>query len=165
MNPPFVKTRPHWYCGEILPRSQETGNCGELSGHVLDEIIDEKLTNPDFVWTGKNGIASFLGLDMRAVKEKIWIWNTHKIRFAPIAPDTPDSDPAIRQIAGLGPQGKRCWQRYRHFIDSGGCPLPVDPALLFSHIHPEKELRLPSQLSNWSDFRSVEVGAGGSRKG
>ncbi len=44
MNPLFVKKRPQWYCGEKLPRSLETGNCRELSGHVLDEIIDAKLT-------------------------------------------------------------------------------------------------------------------------
>ncbi len=37
----------------IAIEALETGNCRELSGHVLDEIIDEKLTKSDFF----NGMA------------------------------------------------------------------------------------------------------------
>ncbi len=76
------KQRPAWYRGEKLIKSLDTESCGELSGHELDEIIDEILTNPKFKWNGKDGLASFLGLHRDAMKEMIWTWNKHKILFA-----------------------------------------------------------------------------------
>jgi hypothetical protein len=128
---------PH-HIGIVEKYRPDLQNCGEFSCHVLDEIIDEKLTNTDFIWTGKYGIASFLGVDMnlKAVKE---FWNRHKILFAPIAPDTRDSDPAICQITRLGPQGKRC-------LHSGGCRLPVEQVILFQHLYPERTIKLNSDF-------------------
>ena len=49
---PSPKQRPAWYRGEKLIKSLDTEICGELSGHELDEIIDEILTNPKFEWNG-----------------------------------------------------------------------------------------------------------------
>ena len=76
------KQRPAWHRGKKLFTSLCNEICGELSGHELDEIIDETLTNPKFKWNGKDGLASFLGLHRDAMKEMIWTWNKHKILFA-----------------------------------------------------------------------------------
>lgn len=159
------KQRPAWYRGEKLIKSLDTERCGELSGQELDEIIDETLTNPVFKWNGKDGLASFLGLNCDAMKDMIWTWNKHKILFAKIAADTPYGNSAIINIAGR--HAKRCWQRYRHFVDSGGCQLPVDPAILYQNLHPrtKKTLRLSPELSSWSEFRRVNVGAVGVNAG
>jgi hypothetical protein len=170
----LVVKRPLWYRGDILPRSREFHTQTtrtqlpkyDLNGHELDEIINEKLTNPDFVWDGKDGLISFLGLGSPSpLKEMILTWNGHKIRFAHIAPDTPGNDSAIGAIAGRV-MGARCWQRYRLFIEEGGCPLSVDPAILFRNVKPEKAFRMPAELSCWSRvFRRVEVGTGGVMQG
>ena len=42
------KQRPAWYRGEKLIKSLDTESCGELSGHELDEINDESLSNLAF---------------------------------------------------------------------------------------------------------------------
>jgi hypothetical protein len=161
---------PPWYHGYRLCRSLALEiPSSELSGHVLDEIIDEIFTNfESFKWEGPTGLASFLGVTKTCLKDRLWTWNTQKIQFANIEPDTPDKDLklAIHRIVG-GKHAKRCWQRYRSFVDSEGCPLPVEPAILFERLYPNKTFndRLRSELSGWSDFRRVEVGAGGVRKG
>ena len=164
-NLPSPKQRPAWYRGEKLIKLLDTESCGELNGHELDEIIDETLTNPEFKWTGKDGIASFLGLNYDAMKDTIWTWNKHKILFAKIAADTPYRGSSIFKIAGR--QAERCWKRYRCFVDNGGCRLPVDPAILYQNLHPrtKKTLRLSPELSSWSDFRCVNVGAVGVNAG
>ena len=74
---PSPKQRSAWYRGKKSIKSLDT-EIGELSGHELDEMIDEILTDPELKWTGKNGITSFLGFDMNAVKDTIWTWNKHK---------------------------------------------------------------------------------------
>ena len=76
-----VKQRPPWYRGLKLRQWLESEKYGELSGHELDEIIDESLTNPYFSWHGAAGLASFLGLDQKALRDMIWTWNGHKIRL------------------------------------------------------------------------------------
>jgi hypothetical protein len=137
---PIVGKRPLWYCGDILHRSREFHDQTprtqlpkyDLNGHELDEIIDEKLTNPEFVWDGEDGLISFLGLRSRSpLKEMMLTWNGHRIRFAHIAPDTPGNDSAIGALAGRV-MGARCWHRYQLFIDSGGCPLPVEQPIYFA---------------------------------
>ena len=167
MNSLVVK-RPLWYSGGILPQSREFHDqtqqsrlpIYELNGHELDEIIDEKLTNSAFVW---EKLSSFLGFcHVSSLKQMLLTWNEHKIRFARIPSITPGHDNAIRKIAGNN-QGARCWQRFRNFIDTGGCSLPVDPAILFRNLHPEKTFRMPpylSTVSDWSEFRRVAVGTG-----
>jgi hypothetical protein len=109
--------------------------------HALDEIIDEKLTNPDFAWTGKNGIASFLGLSAETLSRTIQTWNEHKILFEEINADALDIDCKIFKIIP-GKHGIRCWKRYHRFVDSRGCRLPVDPAILFKHHHHASLLKL-----------------------
>jgi hypothetical protein len=160
---PSVKQRPPWYRGVKLRQSLESEKYGELCGHELDKIIDELLTNPAFTWLGASGIVSFLGMAYPTLRDMMWTWNLHKLRFVQIAADTPEGDPEIRKIAGSS--AIRCWRRYRLFVDSGGCQLPVDPAILYRRLYPGKTRRLDSQLSNWSDFRHVETGAGAVRKG
>ena len=76
-----VKQRPPWYRGLKLRQWLESEKYGELSGHELDEIIDESLTNPSFSWRGAAGLASFLGLDQKALRDMIWTWNGQKLRF------------------------------------------------------------------------------------
>ena len=57
-----------WYRGNTLPQLRELHDQTlrtqlpryELSGHALDEIMDEKLTNPDFVMDGVAGVPFFL---------------------------------------------------------------------------------------------------------
>ena len=64
MNPLLVQS-PLWYRGHNLPQSREIRVQAlrtrlpqyVLNCHELDEIIDEKLTNPDFVWEGEDGLA------------------------------------------------------------------------------------------------------------
>ena len=113
---------------------------------------------------GRAGLASCA----KCLKDRLWVWNTQKIKFANIDPNTPakDLNSAIRKIVG-GSNAERCWQRYRSFVNSEGCPLPVDPAILFESLYPETTFkdRLHSELSGWSDFRRVEVGAGIVREG
>jgi hypothetical protein len=79
MNPSLKLCLP-WYRGLKLRQWLESEKYGELSGHELDEIIDESLTNPSFSWRGAAGLASFLGLDQKALRDMIWTWNGHKIR-------------------------------------------------------------------------------------
>ena len=164
MNSLVVK-RPLWYSGGILPRSREFHDQNqqsrgrlpiyELNGHELDEIIDEKLTNSAFVL---EKLSSFLGFcHVSSLKQMLLTWNEHKIRFARIPSNTPEHDNAIRKIAG-NVKVARC-------IDTGGCQcaLPVDPAILFRNLHPEKTFRMPpylSAVSDWSEFRRVAVGTG-----
>ena len=48
----LVDKLPSWYCGHVLHRARViTIPNNELSGHELDEIIDEKLTNPELGWS------------------------------------------------------------------------------------------------------------------
>ena len=79
-----------------------------ISGHELDEIIHEILTNPKFKWNGENGIASFLGLNVQPMKGTNWTWTKRKIQFANIAAETPYRDSAIFKIAGR--HAERRWQ-------------------------------------------------------
>jgi hypothetical protein len=53
------------------------------------------------------------------------------------------------------------------FVNSEGCPLLVEPAILFESLYPKTTFkdRLHSELSGGSDFRRLEVGAGGVREG
>jgi hypothetical protein len=161
-----ARQRPAWYRGEQLTRSLYTKTCGELNGHALDEIIDEKLTNTKFAWTGEKGIASFLGLSTDTLKCMIQTWNEHKILFAAVNADAPDIERAIFKIIP-GKHGIRCWQRYRHFVDSGGCRLPVDPAILFQHLHTRTKtiLKLSPNISSWNEFRRINVGTVGVNAG
>jgi hypothetical protein len=167
---PIIEKLPPWYHGDRLRESLALEiPCSELSGHVLDEIIDEILNNPkNFQWEGRAGLSSCLGVNTRCLKDRLWVWNTQKMKFANIDPNTPakDLNSAIRKIVG-GSNAERCWQRYRSFVNSEGCPLPVDPAILFESLYPETTFkdRLHSELSGWSDFRRVEVGAGIVREG
>ena len=164
MNPLVVLLlvhRPPWYQRDLLPRSRaiETRNFGELSGHLLDEIIQEKLTNTAFEWSA---LASFLCLDRKTLKDMLCTWNRHKILFAKIPPNTPYTNQVIRRIAGQSLRlAERCWQRYRFFIDNGGCPLPFDPSILFRNLKPDTPFQMPAELSGWSNIGRVEVGAGG----
>ena len=96
---PSPKQRPAWYRGEKLIKSLDTDLWG-ISGHELDEIIHEILTNPKFKWNGENGIASFLGLNVQPMKGTNWTWTKRKIQFANIAAETPYRDSAIFKIAG-----------------------------------------------------------------
>lgn len=168
---PLARPRPLWYRGNILPQSIEFNDQAprtilsttyQLNGHELDEIIDEALTNHLFRWKGEDGIASYLGVVPSTLKQILLTWNRQKIRFAQVAADTPGNDKIIREIAGPA-FGAKCWQRYRLFIEKGGCPQPVDPAFLFYKFKPRTH---PSPLSNWSGgFRSLGFGEGGVRKG
>jgi hypothetical protein len=130
MNPSLVQ-RPQWYRGDLLPRSRaiETKTFGELSGHVLDEIIQEKLKNPEFVW---KDLLMYLGLSDPVLRGILQRWNQHKKLLATIPPETAATDQALQKILGKNQaQRLRCWKRYRNFIDNGGCPEPVNQALLF----------------------------------
>jgi hypothetical protein len=62
-----VVQRPPWYQGDRLPKSRaiETKSFGELSGHVLDEIIAEKINNFQFRW---KDLCIFLGLSYPTLK-------------------------------------------------------------------------------------------------
>ncbi len=136
---------------------------------MLDEIIDEILTNPEiFKWEGPAGLAFCLGVNTRCLKDRLLAWNTQKLKFANLEPDTPDKDLklAIRRIM-RGKHAERCWRLYRSgsFVNSERCPLPVAPAILFESLYPITTFNdlLHSELSCWSDVRRVEVGAGGVR--
>ena len=127
MNPSVVQ-RPPWYRGDLLPRSRtiESKTFGELSGHILDEIIQEKLNNPEFIW---KDLRIFLGLSDPVLRGMLQRWNEHKILLAKIPPETAATDRALQNILGKGQaQRLRCWKRYRNFIDDGGCPEAVDQA-------------------------------------
>ncbi len=126
-----VVQRPSWYQGDLLPRSRvmETKSFGELSGQVLDEIIQEKLNNPAFIW---KEISNFLGLSYATLKGILLTWIRHKTLLAKIPPETAATDRALH-ILGHGSQAQRSWQRYRIFIDNGGCPAAVDESMLFGN--------------------------------
>ena len=81
---------PIWYHGERLRESLALKiPFSDLSGHVLDEIIDNILNNPEtFQWEGPDGLAYCLDVDQKALKSKLQTWNSQKIRFANISPDT-----------------------------------------------------------------------------
>ncbi len=131
MNPSVVQ-RPPWYKGDKLPQSRaiETKSFGELSGHVLDEIIQEKLNNAAFRW---KDLCSFMGLACVTLKGILRTWIRHKILLANIPPETAATDRALQKILGRGNQPQRSWQRYRIFIDNGGCPVAVGHAMLFGN--------------------------------
>ena len=143
MDPSAVK-RPPWYQGDQLPRSRaiETKSIGELSGRVLDEIIQQKLNNSAFKW---KDLVIFLGLSYPTLKGILQTWIRHKILLAKIPPETAATDRAIRDIIG-GKQAHRCWQRYRIFIDNGGCPDTVDKADL-AQLFGNRKLLIKSFLS------------------
>ena len=79
---------PIWYCGERLRESlAHKTPLSDLSGHVLDEIIDNILDNPEtFRWEGPDGLANCLDVNQKTLKSKLWIWNSQKIRFAKYHP-------------------------------------------------------------------------------
>ena len=80
---PLIEKLPPWYHGDRLRGSlalEISVTSRELSGHVLDEIVDEILTNPEnFKWEGPTGLASCLGVNTRCLKDRLWAWNTQKI--------------------------------------------------------------------------------------
>jgi hypothetical protein len=48
---PLIDKLPPWYRGDILHQARVLSiSIRELSGHGLDEVIDEKLTNHKFQW-------------------------------------------------------------------------------------------------------------------
>jgi hypothetical protein len=155
------KQVPPWYHGERLRGSlAQKIPIIDLSGHVLDEIIDNILNNSDtFQWEGPYGLADCLNVNQRGLKDRLWTWNSQKIRFAKISLDTPDKkdlELAIFKIA-RGYHAERCWQRYRTFVASEGCPLPVEPAVLFKRLYPKTIFKseIDSELSSWKEFRGV----------
>ena len=72
---PIIEKLPPWYHGDRLRESLSLEiPSSELSGHVLDEIIDEILNNPkNFKWEGPAGLASCLGVDTRCFKDRLWV--------------------------------------------------------------------------------------------
>lgn len=150
MNPSVVQ-RPPWYQGDHLPRSRpiEIKRFGELSGQVLDEIIQEKVNNPAFLWTD---ISIFLGLNRATLKCILKTWIRHKKLLAKIPPETAATDQALRDILGQGSQVARNWQRYRFFIDNGGCPAAVDEAMLFGNFKFRTPYQIISQLSSGQEL-------------
>ena len=130
MNPSAVQ-RPAWYLGDLLPRSRaiEINTFGELSGNVLDEIIQEKLNNPAFIW---KDLVIFLGLTDTTLRGILRTWNKHKSLLAKIPLDTAATDQKLHEILGKR-HVERSWKRYRIFIENGGCPVAVDEAMLFGN--------------------------------
>ena len=55
---------------------------------------------PILNWDGPAGIASVLGVNTCTLKDKLWVWNAQKIRFAQVPADARNDDPAILKIAG-----------------------------------------------------------------
>jgi hypothetical protein len=51
---PSPKQRPAWHRGKKMFTSLCNEICGELSGHELDGVIDEILTNNELKWTGEH---------------------------------------------------------------------------------------------------------------
>ncbi len=70
---------------------------GELSGNVLDEIIQEKLSNPAFIL---EDLVIFLGLTDPTFKDILRIWNKHKRLLAKIPLDTAATDQKLLEILG-----------------------------------------------------------------
>ena len=85
----------------------------DLSGHVLDEIIDNLLNNPEtFQWQGPDGLAYCLDVDQKTLKSKLQTWNSQKIRFANISPDTSDKDLKLATVMtkeGVHVDGSTTW--------------------------------------------------------
>ncbi len=136
-----------------------------MNCHELDEIINEKLINPDFVLEGKAGLAFYLGQRNGAsLKQMLVTWNKQKNRFATIPANSPGNNRAISAVTG-NRRAKSCWQLFLQFIDNGGCPLPVDPAILFCKLNTKIAFEMPANLSCQSDFRCVKVCACEVRQG
>jgi hypothetical protein len=85
---------PRWYRGNMLPRelgrevTRKDGEVGSLRGlefGIMDEILNEKMTNRDFCATD---ISRYMGVGYRSLNQAFWMHNVHKIDFGMLAPDT-----------------------------------------------------------------------------
>jgi len=122
---------PRWYRGNMLPRevTRKVGEVGSLRGlefGIMDEILNEKMTNRDFCATD---ISRYMGVGYRSLNQAFWMHNVHKIDFGMLAPDTSITDPQIKPRL-------RIWNSYRKFIDQGGCSEPFDPRVLAAVLFP-----------------------------
>ena len=116
----------------MLPRevTRKVGEVGSLRGlefGIMDEILNEKMTNRDFCATD---ISRYMGVGYRSLNQAFWMHNVHKIDFGMLAPDTSITDPQIKPRL-------RIWNSYRKFIDQGGCSEPFDPKVLAAVLFPK----------------------------
>jgi hypothetical protein len=116
---------PRWYRGNMLPREatrkvSEVGSLRGLEFGIMDEILNEKMTNRDFCATN---ISRYLGVGCKSLNQAFWMHNMQKIEFGMLAPDTSITAPQIKSRL-------RIWKSYRKFIDQGGCSEPFDPQVL-----------------------------------
>jgi hypothetical protein len=114
----------NWFVGgKFLRRNISAGTKPLEDGRVLDEIIDQKITNNDSFRMKELG--RLLQIKTQLLKKTLLRFNEQKIE----ALATPSEKVKNRK-------GKY-WTRYKTFITNGGDPLPVQPELLFKAFFPK----------------------------
>jgi hypothetical protein len=190
-----VLKRPEWYQGPLLPPFREisgTDRIYKLKGKELDELIDQKIrdsaTGNCWVWSGGEGIATYLGQKTQGLQDVIRIWNNQKqkmVKFLNLGPafhgnlsqvlsDVQDAT-KLKIVQKLG---KESYNRYAQFAEDGGDPSPVNPEDLFRSLHPQvsdgksqdeiRKLIIKKSGEAWvpwpassGNFRSAPTGAAG----
>jgi hypothetical protein len=94
---------------------------------MMDEILNEKMTNKDFCAAD---MGRYLGVGSISLNEAFWRHNLQKIEFGKLPPDTDISAPEIRSRIDK-------WKKYRRFIEQGGCSEPFNPEALVGVLFPE----------------------------
>ena len=147
---------PRWYRGNMLPsevtrKDSEEGSLQSLEFGMMDEILNEKMTNKDFCAAD---MGRYLGVGSNSLNEAFWRHNLQKIEFGKLPPDTNISAPEIRSRIDK-------WKKYRRFTEQGGCHEPLDPEALAAVLFPEKKMEarivkeslkggpLPEWSGNW----------------
>ncbi len=105
---------------EVTRKDGEVGSLLSLEFGMMDEILDQKMTNRDFCAAY---MSRYLGVDDRLLNDAFWRHSLQKIELGKLPPDTDILAPEIRSRVDK-------WRKYRRFIEQGGCSESFNPEAL-----------------------------------